>query len=90
MGLEIYPNPSVFTSLSVNNLVGSVANITNVTISSVSNLSVTSLTGTNLVTQAISFVAPSVFAKSTFNNLVSALAIQINGVTRYLPLLSAV
>lgn len=90
MYFERIAHPTVFSTLSVNNLVGSVANITNVNLSTVSNLSVANLTATNLQTQAISLVAPTVFAKTTFNDLVSALAIQINGVTRYLPLLSAV
>lgn len=41
MGLEIYTNPSVFTSLSVNNLVASLANITNVSLTSVNAISAT-------------------------------------------------
>ena len=47
-----------------------------------------SATGT-VTTSALNIVSNIVFPKTTFNNLVSALAININGITLYMPLLSA-
>lgn len=48
-----------------------------------------SATGTASVS-ALNIVSGNVFPKTTFNNLVSALAINVNGTTLYMPLLSAI
>lgn len=48
-----------------------------------------SATGTASVS-ALNIVSGKVFPKTTFNNLVSALAINVNGTTLYMPLLSAI
>lgn len=48
-----------------------------------------SATGTASVS-ALNIVSGSIFPKTAFNNLVSALAINVNGTTLYMPLLSAI
>jgi hypothetical protein len=64
---------------------------------SISTISAANIKTTDLIVQnsinlngPIEIVSNEVYNKTTFNNLVSALAIQVNGETLYLPLLSAV
>ena len=64
---------------------------------STSNVRLSSLTVTGNISatgtasmSALNIVSGNVFPKTTFNNLVSALAINVNGTTLYMPLLSAI
>ena len=64
---------------------------------STSNIRLSSLTVTGNISatgtasiSALNIVSGSVFSKTTFNNLVSALPINVNGTTLYMPLLSAI
>jgi hypothetical protein len=61
----------------------------NVRLSSLTVTDNISATGTASVS-ALNIVSGSIFPKTTFNNLVSALAINVNGTTLYMPLLSAI
>lgn len=61
----------------------------NILLSSLTVTGDVSSTGT-ISTNALNIVSGLVFPKTTFNNLVSALAINVNGTTLYMPLLSAI
>ena len=90
MGLEYITQPQVFTATVCATDLRAV-NLLTTNVTAVPTLSVGSSINTSALSiNTLAVSSSRVFAKTTFNNFLSALEITVNGRTVYLPLLSAI